>query len=142
MQVGHGIILVCDSAILNFRAGTSSRAILARARDKWGPGTITDNEGYEVTEESRVLVPDQYEYQRSSASKTSVLGAELRECMHTQAITIKGSQCSLLAVSLAECFPVKQVTAVSRLRLWLEAYPASCTVFSCTSSGQELCFAA
>ena len=80
MQVGHGIILVCDSAILKFRAGTSSRAILARARDKWGPGTITDNEGYEVTEESPVLVPDQYEYQRSSASKTSVLGDELREC--------------------------------------------------------------
>ncbi|KAL0029444.1 hypothetical protein WJX77_008835 [Trebouxia sp. C0004] len=67
-QVRENIILVCDSVVLKFRAGTSSKAILARAKDKWGPGTITDNEGYEVTDESPVLATDQYEYQRSSAS--------------------------------------------------------------------------
>ncbi|DBB07656.1 TPA: hypothetical protein ACH3X3_009088 [Trebouxia sp. C0006] len=50
------------------RAGTSSKAILARARDTWGPGMITGSEGYEVTEESPVLVSDQYEYQLASAS--------------------------------------------------------------------------
>ncbi len=37
---------------------------------------ITDKEGYEVTEESPVLVADQYEYQTSSASKTAVLKSE------------------------------------------------------------------
>ena len=77
VQVYDDITLVCDSAVLKFRAGTSSKAILARARDKWGPGMVTDKEGYEVTDESPVLVPDQYEYQRSSASKTSVLKCRL-----------------------------------------------------------------
>ena len=77
VQVSEDIIVVCDSVVLKFRAGTSSKAILARAKDKWGPGMITDNEGYEVTDESPVLVTDQYEYQRSSASKTSVLKCKL-----------------------------------------------------------------
>ena len=36
---------------------------------------------------------------------------------------------------------VEQVTAVSPLCLWLEAYPASWQVFYCASSGQESCFA-
>ena len=49
VQVSDGTILVCGSAVLKFRAGTSSKAILARARDKWGPGMSTDNEGYKVT---------------------------------------------------------------------------------------------
>ena len=75
--VVQDIILVCDSANLKFRVATSSKAILERARDKWGPGMITDNEGYEVTDESPVLVTDQYEYQRASASKTSVLKGKL-----------------------------------------------------------------
>lgn len=73
VEVHDGIILVCGPAVLKFRTGTSSKAILARATDKWGPGMITDKEGYEVTEESPVLVADQYEYQISSASKTAVL---------------------------------------------------------------------
>ena len=38
---------------------------------------ITDNEGHEVTDEHPVLVTDQYEYQRSSASKTSVFKCRL-----------------------------------------------------------------
>lgn len=50
---------------------------MARARDTWGPGMITGNEGYEVTEESPVLVSDQYEYQLASASKNSVLKSRL-----------------------------------------------------------------
>ena len=77
MRTCDGIILVYGSAVLKFRAGTSSKAILARARDKWGPGMITDNEGYDVTEESPVLVSEQYEYQLASASKNSVLKSRL-----------------------------------------------------------------
>ncbi len=73
VQVHDGIILVCGHAVLKFRIRTSSKAILARARDEWGPGIITDKEGYAVTEESPVLVADQYEYQSPSASKTAVL---------------------------------------------------------------------
>ncbi len=77
MQTCDGITPVYGSAVLKFRAGTSSKAILARARDKWGPGMITDNEGYDVTEESPVLVSEQYEYQLASASKNSVLKLRL-----------------------------------------------------------------
>jgi len=77
VQTCDGITPVYGSAVLKFRAGTSSKAILARARDKWGPGMITDNEGYEVTEESPVLVSEQYEYQLASASKNSVLKLRL-----------------------------------------------------------------
>ena len=76
VQVHDGIILVCGPAVLKFRTRTSSKPILSRARDKWGSGMITDKEGYEVTEESPVLVADQYEYQTSSASKTAVLNSE------------------------------------------------------------------
>ena len=58
VQVSEDNILVCDFVSLKFRAGTSSKAILARARDKWGPGRVTDKEGYEVTDEAPVLVTD------------------------------------------------------------------------------------
>ncbi len=71
-QVHDGIFLICGHAVLKFRIGTSSKSILARARDEWGPGVITDKEGYAVTEESPVLVADQYAYQIPSASKTAV----------------------------------------------------------------------
>ena len=70
VQVKEDILLVCNSESLKFRAGTSSKAILARARETWGPGKITDKEGYQVTDESPVLVNDQYDYHRSSAGKT------------------------------------------------------------------------
>ena len=73
VQVLNGIILIRGSTVLKFRAGTLSKAILARARDKWGPGTITDHEGYEVTEESPALATAQYEYETSTASKPSAL---------------------------------------------------------------------
>lgn len=71
VQMHDGIILVCGPAVFKFRGRTSSEAILARARDKWGPGMVTDKEGYEVTEESPVLAADQYEYQICSTSKTA-----------------------------------------------------------------------
>lgn len=45
----------------------------------WGPGLVTDKEGYEITEESPVIVADQYEYETYSASKFTA-SPEVKAC--------------------------------------------------------------
>ena len=45
----------------------------------WGPGMVTDKEGYAITEESPVLVADQYECETSSASKFTA-SPEVKAC--------------------------------------------------------------
>jgi len=66
VQVCEDIFVACGSDILKFRAGSSYKAVLTRAQDKWGRGSITDNEGYEVIEESPNLVAGHYRYELSS----------------------------------------------------------------------------
>ena len=87
------ITITCpEEAPLRFREGVQIQFLLSRAREQFGPGGITDGEGFEVSEEID-LDAGSYSFRKAAAAGQSLKihpPADVRSVERTQAPLLVG----------------------------------------------------